>query len=155
MARRKPKGWVKEPVRHGLAAKGVKTTMKDIRSGRARQQLGLDTSSDSRYTYLRKMGYSDEDAQAMLFGVVGEGSDVVHMRAFAMRSIGILAEKAQESPMNMMTGPRIAEVARLVKDKQYDRAIGMLKEVVALGPSEVSRRAREATKDIRRLKGMS
>ena len=25
MARKKPKGWVKEPVRHGLAAKGIKT----------------------------------------------------------------------------------------------------------------------------------
>lgn len=25
MAREKPKGWVKEPVRHGLAAKGIKT----------------------------------------------------------------------------------------------------------------------------------
>jgi hypothetical protein len=24
-ARNKPKGWVKEPVRHGLAAKGIKT----------------------------------------------------------------------------------------------------------------------------------
>ncbi len=26
MARKKPKGWVKEPVRHGLAAKGIKTS---------------------------------------------------------------------------------------------------------------------------------
>jgi hypothetical protein len=25
MAQNKPKGWVKEPVRHGLAAKGIKT----------------------------------------------------------------------------------------------------------------------------------
>ena len=153
MAHKKPVGWRKEPGRHSLAAKGVKTTMKDIRSGRARRELGLDTSSDSRYTYLRKLGYSDEDAQAMLFGVIGEGSDVVNMRAFAMRSLGILAQKAQENPMSMMTGPRIAEAARHVKDKKYDRAIGMLKEVAKLGPSEVTRRANEAIKDIQRLKG--
>lgn len=30
MARNKPKGWVKEPVRHGLAAKGVKTGRKPL-----------------------------------------------------------------------------------------------------------------------------
>ncbi len=28
MAQNKPKGWVKEPVRHGLAAKGIKTGKK-------------------------------------------------------------------------------------------------------------------------------
>ena len=34
MAPKKPKGWVKEPARHGLAAKGIKTTHK---TGRAAQ----------------------------------------------------------------------------------------------------------------------
>lgn len=81
MARRKPKGWVKEPVRHGLAAKGIKTgqarhiTMAQIRSGYARNKYGLDTSSGSRYQWLREHGYSDADAQAEIFGVGRESGE--------------------------------------------------------------------------------
>jgi hypothetical protein len=34
---KKPKGWVKEPVRHGLAAKGIKTRRKNGRNGELRR----------------------------------------------------------------------------------------------------------------------
>ncbi len=37
MARTKPKGWVKQPVEHGLAAKGIRTALKHIREARHTQ----------------------------------------------------------------------------------------------------------------------
>ncbi len=44
MAMKKPKGWVKEPVRHGLASKGIPTSSIDTRltSLAGRKNLGLD-----------------------------------------------------------------------------------------------------------------
>ncbi len=214
MARRKPKGWVKEPVRHGLAAKGVKTgkarplmaarmphlykmppTMKDILSGKARQERGLDTSAGSRYAKLREMGYSDEDAQAVIYGIGREegqpgigvplsrkdeeyieagiaqqereferGAEAALMiqeekgertrKDNVIRELGMLSEKAMDTPMNMMTGPRLAEAAHLVSTGEYGRAIGMLNEVVGLGPEEVTRRAKRAIGSIKFLMGL-
>ncbi len=222
MARNKPKGWVKEPVRHGLAAKGIKTaqvrgvTMAQIRSGHARAKYGLDTSSGSRYQWLREHGYSDADAQAAIFGVGREsgepgigvplrvedertpldvereemeyedmtpeeqayidegeaaqeqafergaesalmitGEDTKEeLREAVVMSLGTLSQKALEDHMNLMTGPRIHEAARMVKRGEYKRAIGMMREVAGLGPAEVTRRAKLAIKDIERIQGM-
>lgn len=192
----KPKGWVKEPVRHGLAAKGVKTTMHDIRSGKARRMRGLDTSAGSRYAKLREMGYSDEDAQANIYGIgreegkpgigvplsrkdeeyieagiaqqerefergveaalmIGAGEErEMTRKGKVIRSLGLLSQKAQESPMNHMTGPRITEAAHLVSLDRYSEAIGMLNEVAGLGPKEVTRRAKHAIGDIKIMIGL-
>lgn len=59
------KGWFKEPVRHGLAAKGIKT--EGLKTGRLRQKYGLDTSRGSRHYDLRQRGWSDAEAQLMAF----------------------------------------------------------------------------------------
>lgn len=176
MAHKKPVGWRREPGRHSLAAKGIKTgrakgvTMAQIRSGYARNKYGLDTSSGSRYAKLRENGYSDEEAQAIIYGVGREEAKpgigvplslpmipVKQAKVYqkhVMRSLGTLAEKAQEGRMNMMTGPRIAEAARHIENQKFDRAISMLNEVAGLGPSEVTRKAKDTIQEIKRLKTM-
>jgi hypothetical protein len=55
----KPKGWVKEPVRHGLAAKGIKTKARIGGDGTAR--LAPTQKWDGPKTHLGQFkGYPDE-----------------------------------------------------------------------------------------------
>ncbi len=64
--------WHKEPLRHGLAAKRIKTVRKPrVSTGEARRLHSLDTSRGSLYHKLREQGMSDEEAQKAAFATRG------------------------------------------------------------------------------------
>ena len=62
-----PLGQPLEPIAKGEKMETTKTWEEKIRSGEMRAEKGLDTSSNSVYSRLRKLGLSDFDAQKSVF----------------------------------------------------------------------------------------
>ncbi len=85
MARNKPKGWMKEPVRHGLAAKGIKTGYKKgpkqvtVHGVTYLRSSGVDTEMIQRYK--RKIAKEVHGKRGQTITVRARHAGIAKMRA--------------------------------------------------------------------------